>query len=102
VVVTLSLSFYLLILFLFFYYKYIHFIYLLLAKSFTGTAKSNDPPEWLSRTKKTAEETEHDKAVWERTQRRAFIGWVNHHLKKRHMEVEDPEKDFAGTYSPFL
>lgn len=64
-------------------------------KSFTGTTKSNDPPEWLSRTKKSAEETEHDKEVWERTQRRAFIGWVNHHLKKRHMEVEDPEKDFA-------
>lgn len=64
-------------------------------KSFTGTTKSNDPPEWLSRTKKTAEETEHDKEVWERTQRRAFIGWINHHLKKRKMEVEDPEKDFA-------
>lgn len=64
-------------------------------KSFTGVSKSENPPEWLSRTKKTAEETEHDKEVWERTQRRAFIGWVNHHLKKRKMEVEDPESDFA-------
>lgn len=59
-------------------------------------SKSDNPPEWLNRTKKTAEESEHDKEVWERTQRRAFIGWVNHHLKKRKMEVEDPEQDFAG------
>lgn len=61
--------------------------------------KIDDPPEWLSRQKKSSEESDHDREVWERTQRRAFVGWCNHHLKKRQMSIETLETDFAGVFA---
>jgi len=32
---------------------------------------------------------------WERVQKKTFTGWVNYHLKKRELSVEDIEKDFS-------